>query len=163
MKKIIFLFTAVVLLTSCSKKLTTHYEYVSTIVEVGAQGTAVIKAWGEGKSIDAAKADAQRNAVYSLLFKGFPSADGVNSTDLRPMVTDPNALEKHKSYFDKFFDDGGKYLQYVRFADNDGRVGIGDAVHTQNGHKVAVVVIVDKRALRSEMENAGIISKFGIN
>ena len=164
MKKTIILSCIVLFLASCkSNKETTRYDYESTIVEVGTQGTSVIKAWGEGKNITEAKLDAKRNAVYSILFKGFPSANGINSTDLRPMITNPNAEQEYKDYFKKFFSDDGKFLQYVRFADDLGRVALGDAVSTKKGQKVAVVVVVDKRALRQEMENQGIIKKFGIN
>ena len=165
MKKTFVLLLSLMLLgISCkSNKEVTRYDYESNIVEVGTQGTAVIKAWGEGKNIEAAKVDAKRNAVYSILFKGFPSADGINSTDRRPMVTNPNAEQQYKEFFKKFFADNGKFLQYVRFADDQARVGLGDVVSTSKGKKVGVVVVVDKQALRREMESQGIIQKFGIN
>lgn len=162
-RKAILLLGVALLLVGCKSKQIARYDYESTIVEVGTQGTAVVKAWGEGRTIAAAKVDAKRNAVYSILFKGFPSANGINSTDLRPMITNANAEQQHYDYFKKFFEDDGKFLQYVRFADEQGRIGLGDAVSTSKGHKVGVVVVVDKRALRQEMENQGIVPKFGIN
>jgi hypothetical protein len=164
MKNTLFIFLALMLLASCkSKDSTTRYDYASTIVEDGVQGTVVIKAWGEGKNMEVAKTDAKRNAVYSLLFKGFPSANGVLSNSLRPMVTNPNAEQQYKSYFDAFFAEGGKYLQFVRFADDIGRVAVGDVVKSSEKYKVGVVVVVDQSSLRREMEQAGIINKFGIN
>ena len=161
--KAILLLGILLLLVGCKSKQIARYDYESTIVEVGAQGTAVVKAWGEGRTVAAAKLDAKRNAVYSILFKGFPSANGINSTDLHPMITNANAEQQYNDYFEKFFEDDGKYLTFVRFADEQGRIGLGDAVSTPRGKKVGVVVVVDKRALRKEMENQGIIQKFGIN
>lgn len=157
------IFINLLLLVSCKSNKLTCYDYESSIVEVGTQGAAVIKAWGEGKTIEAAKIDAKRNAVYSILFKGFPTANGINSTDLRPMITNPNAERQYKDFFENFFSDKGKFNQYVQYVDDQGRLALGDAVRTSKGYKVAVVVVVNKRALRLEMEYQGIIQKFGIN
>ena len=169
MRKVVLLLSLAIFV-ACSRKVTVvensvagYYNYESTIVEVGVQGTSVIKAWGTGKTVEKAKEDAKRNAVYSVLFKGFPSTANVNSTDLRPMITEANAEQKYNDYFTKFFADGGKYLQYVQFTDKKGELGLGDAVKKDGMFKIGVVVVVDKSGLRKEMESAGIVRKFGIN
>lgn len=154
---------AALCLCSCKPKEKLVADYNATIVEVGAQGTAVVKAWGVSSSIKNAKEEAKRNAVRAILFKGFPSSANVNSTDLRPMITDPNAEQAHKEYFEQFFKNDGKYLQFVQFADETGKIATGDMVRKGAQYKVGMVVIVNKTNLRRELENAGIIKKFGIN
>lgn len=160
----LFMTVAVALcLCSCKSKEKLVADYNATIVEIGAQGTAVIKAWGISSSIKNAKEEAKRNAVRAILFNGFPSSANVNSTDLRPMITDPNAEQIHKEYFEQFFKKDGKYLQFVQFADETGKIATGDMVRKGSQYKVGMVVIVNKNNLRRELENAGIIKKFGIN
>lgn len=164
-------FAAALCLNSCKPKekivlvdnnVTGYYNYEATIVEVGAQ-TAVIKAWGTAASIDEAKEDAKRNAVRAIIFKGFPSSANVNSTDLRPMATEPNAEQVHRDYFAQFFKDGGKYSQYVWFADQTGNIATGDLVRKGTLYKVGMVVVVDRNNLRKELESAGVVKRFGIN
>lgn len=165
-------FAAALCLYSCKPKekivmvdndVTGYYNYEATIVEVGARGTAVVKAWGTAASIDEAKEDAKRNAVRAILFKGFPNTANVNSTDLHPMVTEVNAERVHRDYFAQFFKEGGKYSQYVWFADPTGNIATGDLVRKGTLYKVGMVVIVDKFNLRKELESAGVVKKFGIN
>ena len=158
---------SVILIASCSKKIIpfdySSYDYEASVVEIGTQGTAVIKATGVGKSIQEAKENAKRNAIHALLFKGIPSSNGINSTDLRPMVSDPGAQETYKDYFSSFFADNGKYMKFATFTNAQGEPGMGDVVRVGKSYKVGMVVTVNRNLLRQELENDGIIKRFGIN
>ena len=160
--QIIIICCTIALFASCkSKKEVARNDYTATAIEVGDR-TSIVKAWGLGKNVAEAKEDAKRTAVYCILFKGIEASDQVISSDLRPMINNPSIEQEHKAYFDAFFAKNGKYQQFVRFADEEGRLAVGDAIRTANGYKVGVVVVVNKLLLRTELENAGIIKKFGI-
>ena len=134
---------------------------IATAIEVGDR-TAIVKAWGKGKTVADAKEDAKRTAVYCILFRGLASSESVSSSNLYPIVNKPGVEQEHYDYFEAFFAKNGKYQQFVRFADEEGRLGVGDAIRTSDGYKVGVVVVINKMLLRTEMENSGIIKKFGI-
>jgi len=150
------------LIFSCkTSKITTLPE--TQIVEVGTQGTVIVKAWGTAKKVDLAKEEACKNAVYAFLFKGFPSSKGVLSSDLRPLLSDPNTEETHSDYFKSFFANGGKYTKFVSFATGSGYVDANDKEKVKGLYKVGVVVVINKSLLIKELEDAGIKPKFGIN
>lgn len=161
---LLFFFT----LTACSPKVTLdssagYYNYQASVVEVGAQGSVIIKSWGSATKINEAKEEAKRNAVHTLLFKGFQSTQNVNSTDLRPLITEVNAEEKYKDYFTNFFKTNGNYARFVNFTDGIGSIALGDKIKTGNRYKIAVTVSVNRSLLIKELEAAGIKKKFGIN
>ncbi len=125
--------------------------YEVTVVGIGTDGTKLLKVWGYDKKADLAKIDAKKNAVAACLFKG---AVGSREKVVKPIIPDPNQAEAHAAYFEKFFETGGQYLQYVGITnDATGR----DIVKMKKGYKVGVVVSVNYDALRKEMERQGIV------
>ena len=125
--------------------------YEVTVVGIGTDGTKLLKVWGYDKKADLAKIDAKKNAVAACLFKG---AVGSRDQVVKPIIPDPNQAEAHAAYFEKFFETGGQYLQYVGITnDATGR----DIVKMKKGYKVGVIVSVNYDALRKEMERQGIV------
>jgi len=125
--------------------------YEVTVVGIGTDGTKLLKVWGYAKKADLAKIDAKKNAVAACLFKG---AVGSRDQVVKPIIPDPNQAEAHAAYFEKFFETGGQYLQYVGITnDATGR----DIVKMKKGYKVGVIVSVNYDALRKEMERQGIV------
>lgn len=127
--------------------------YEATVVGIGADGTKLLKVWGYEKKAEMAKIEAKKNAVAACLFKG---AAGSREKVVKPIVTDPREADAHEAYFDKFFETGGQYLQYVMLTnDATGK----DIVKMQKGYKVGIVVSVMYDELRKEMERQGIVKK----
>jgi hypothetical protein len=126
-----------------------------TSAGVGAQGTALLKAWGEGKNRDEAVENARRNALHAIIFKGIP-----NSQDMRPLVSAPGAEQQHRNYFDAFFADNGAYLKFSQVETDSWDKQ--DRISTGHGYKYGVIVVVYRNQLIRELESAGIIRKFGM-
>jgi hypothetical protein len=162
MKNLIFLFSLSVLMTlvfACKPKqvISTNafLNYEVTSAGVGAQGTSLVKAWGQGKKKADAIEDAKRNAIHALIFKGIP-----NSSDMRPLVPTPGAEQQHRNYFDAFFAENGTYQKFASVdADSWDKV---DRISTGKGYKYGVVVVVQRDQLIRELEAAGIMKKFGM-
>jgi len=127
--------------------------YEVAVVGIGADGTKLLKVWGYAKKKDLAKIDAKKNAVAACLFKG---AHGSRDKNVKPILPDSRTADSHEAYFDKFFETGGQYLQYVGITnDATGK----DIVKMKKGYKVGVIVSVNYDALRMEMERQGIVKK----
>lgn len=80
-------------------------------------GTQTLRAWGFGKKKKDAVEQAMKNAVRDVLFKGIK--EGMDGCNMRPMITEVNARERHADYFNKFFADGGKYKRFVSLKDEN--------------------------------------------
>ncbi len=133
-----------------------NYDYeVESINQTGVEGTVIFKVWSYANTNDGAIGMAKYNAVHAVLFKGIP---GTNFST--PMVTDPAAKSKNKTYFDEFFKENGQYLSYATLS-NDGSIGLGDRLQVGKLYKVGVIVQVNYSLLRKELENKSIIRKFG--
>src|SRR5512145_615340 len=84
--------------------------YEVAVVGIGTDGTKLLKVWGYEKKADMAKIEAKKNAVAACLFKG---AVGDREKIVKPIVPNENDADKYVEYFEKFFETGGQYLQYV--------------------------------------------------
>lgn len=122
----------------------------------GMDGTQLIKVWGFGKKPEDAAYQAKKNAVHAIIFKGINA--GKPGCMTRPLVTKPGADVQHSDYFETFFTNGGRYLDFVSQS-GDGtmdRIKVG-----RRQYKVGVIVSVKHAQLRRELETAGIINKLG--
>lgn len=130
-----------------------QYNYEIEPVGVGQDGTKVFKVWGYGKNVGAAVMNAKEAAVAACIFKGLPGGQG--SAPTPAICTQPNAEVTHADYFEKFFEVGGKYLQYIALT-NDGDPAGEDRLKIKKGYKVAIYVQVMYDALRKQLEADGI-------
>ena len=122
----------------------------------GMDGTQLIKVWGFGKKPDKAVYQAKRNAVHAVMFKGINT--GKPGCMMRPLITSPSAEVQHADYFNTFFAEGGRYLNFVAQT-GDGTL---DRIKiSKKQYKVGVVVSVRHAELRRELETAGIIKRLG--
>jgi len=132
------------------------YNYEVATVAVGVDGTKLVKVWGYGPSVEAAIRHAKELGIACALFHGFPPAGGGAAGPTPAIITDDAAVEKNQEYFDKFFEPGGQYLQYVNLS-NDGPPSGEDRVKVnKKTYKVGVVMSIAFDALRKEMEKQGI-------
>lgn len=160
-KKIGFLLLALMVtlattVNAQSKKQKKMAGYVISNYEVecmgtGNDGTQLIKVWGFGSNPDDAVYQAKKNAVHAVMFKGVYG--GVPGCMTRPLVTQPGAEQLHSDYFNSFFSNGGRYLNFVsQSGSNLDRIKVD-----KKQYKVGVVVSVMHDKLRKELEAAGII------
>lgn len=120
----------------------------------GMDGTQLIKVWGFGKKPDDAIYNAKKNAVHAVIFKGI--LGGKPGCMTRPLINKPGVEEQHREYFNSFFADGGRYLNFVSQT-GDGKV---DRIKVSNkDYKVGVIVAIMHSQLRAELEAAGILKE----
>jgi len=129
--------------------------YTVVSAGVGSQGTALLKAWGQGGSKVEALEDAKKKALHALIFSGIP-----NSPDMRPLIPTPGAEQNHRKYFSSFFSKNGKYQKFASIT--AGSWDEVDRISTGEGVKYGVVVVVKRDLLIQELESAGVANKFGI-
>ncbi|MEJ2883571.1 hypothetical protein [Pedobacter sp. GR22-6] len=130
-------------------------EYEVKFLRTATEGSILFKVYTYGKNEEACLENAKRNAVKAVLFTGIPGSDLQ-----KPLVTAAGAVEAHKDFFNAFFQKGGKYLQYVALS-TDGSIEAEDRLRVGKLTKIGVAVLVQKAALRKQMEDAGVIKSLG--
>jgi hypothetical protein len=138
---------------------TLEFRYEIEPIDVGSQGVYQLKVWTYSKNPDTAIEQAKKNAVHSVIFKGFTGKAGV-ITGRKALVTNSAVETERSDYFKPFFATGGKYQQFVSLT-NNGAIAPGDRLKVGKEYKIGVIVSVNVAALRSDLETAGIISKLG--
>ncbi len=127
------------------------WNYEISCAGTGADGTYLVKMVSYGKTVEAAVAQAKKDAVHGVLFRGFSGQPG-QCTSQRPIIPSTILGSEKEDYFEKFFVDGGNYLNFVSVNQS----GI-TPTKMKKGYKVEVIASVAKDRLRKEMESAGII------
>ena len=127
-------------------------EFEAECLGVEGDGSQTIRAYGFGKDEDDAVEQAEKNAVYDVIFKGITKGSGCN---MKPLLTEVNAREKYEDYFDNFFKDDGPFEDFVSMADERmfGREDTRNAL----GRRYAVVVRVLRSELRMKLKEDGIL------
>lgn len=134
-----------------------QYNYEVATLAVGVDGTKLVKVWGYGKKAEDAVRDAKAQGVACAIFRGFPAGSNGSAAPTPPIVTDPNAATTHEDYFVKFFEPGGKYLQYVNLS-TDG-IPTDRVKVNKKTYKVGVEMSIAYDELRKELERQGIARK----
>lgn len=79
-------------------------------------GTQTLRVQGYGRNRRDARMQAKKNAVWAVIFDGI--RDGAGGCEMRPLVTEANARERHEDYFNRFFQDSGDWSEYVSLRDS---------------------------------------------
>ncbi|MDR1339721.1 MAG: hypothetical protein LBK58_06695 [Prevotellaceae bacterium] len=137
---------------------TRQWRYEMEPVNVGTQGTYLVKIWSYSKKPVTAIEQAKKNAVHGIIFRGFAGMNGVLAK--RPLTNNPNLEQEKKDFFDPFFAEGGKYMKFVTIT-NDGTVAAKDRLKVGNEYKIGVIVSINVDLLRKDLEDAGIIQRMG--
>jgi len=120
---------------------------------VGNDGTKLIKVWGFAKKVDQAVYKAKKNALLAAIFRGLPAGGGSART---PAICGKSEdYQNNQTFFDGFFADGGKYLQYINMS-TDGKPSGSNRLKLKKGYKCAIVVSVDYDNLRKYLEEQGV-------
>jgi hypothetical protein len=118
MKKIIFLVAIIISIASCKSKLKPrelgNYVYKTASVDVR-NNQILVTAWGKGTSEGEALAEAKRNAIYDILYKGI--LDGNPSVRFPAIFLKNNSEASNSSFNAQFFSKDGQYLKYTSLYD----------------------------------------------
>lgn len=129
-----------------------------SFVDVGVEGTKLLKVWGFARKKQDAVEQAKKNAVFACVFRGIPGTDNIISTP--SLCRSINEYNNHEDYFYDFFKDDGLYLNFVNVTSDGMPTGV-NVLKVKKGYKVGVIVQVMYDNLRTQLEEDGIIEKFG--
>lgn len=107
-------------------------------------GSQTLRVQGYGRKRSDAKEQAMKNAVWAVIFDGVK--EGAQGCDMRPLVAEANAKERHEDYFNRFFADGGDYKKYVSLSDTKKRSG------GKSKDKLGYAYDLTIRVLRAELK-----------
>ena len=93
-------------------------------------------------------AQAKKNGIRDVIFKGI--SHGRGECDRRPLISEPNALDKYSDYFNSFFADEGPYLDFVNLKDE--RILFAKIWRSRKRGSQSVTHGVVIRVLRSELK-----------
>lgn len=135
---------------------TNNWRYEIQCVNVATEGSFIIKIFSYSKNKNVATEQSKKNAVHAVIFRGIPqNEEGCVSQP--PLARHPNLEEKNKDYFDEFFSEDGDYRKFVTLT-TDGAIAPGDRLKiNKKEYKIGLIVSVDVRGLRKELEAAGVI------
>ncbi len=143
-----------------ANKDTKEWRYDLSCEGIAKQGSKLVKVWSYSKSPKFAIAQAKKNAVHGIIFKGF-AGGGAGCTSFKPLYDEPSIKEDHEAFFELLFKDGGAYMKYVSSA-TDGNIAAGDRLKiSKKEYKIGLVVDVLTDQLRKKLEAEGIIK--GLN
>lgn len=131
-----------------------YYDQPSKVLSANYDGTYVLRTQVRARNSALAFTDAQRKAVQEVIFDGV--AAGSNGiSDLKPLVFDKNAREKHEDYFEAFFSDHGDWKKYVSLQDR--RSFTSTYQRTKPQMVQVVTVSVNRASLKRRLQADGII------
>jgi hypothetical protein len=143
--------------TNPQQRISAAYSYKTECLGVELDGSQTLKAWGNGRNRADAIAQAYKTAVRDVLFKGI--SNGKPDCNVKPVVFEVNAQERHEAYFNAFFADGGAYKDFV--SEKDGSryhiEVIKERKQSGSQETYAVVVRVLRAELASKLRTDGII------
>lgn len=136
---------------------TENWRYEIEALEIGLQGTCLVKVWSYSSKPDIAASQARKNAVHGVVFKGIPAKDRIPGK--KPLVQEADARTKYADFFKSFFADNGDYMRYVTLT-NNGAIEGGDVMKVgKKEYKVGVNVTVNYSELRKVLESQGIVKR----
>ena len=130
------------------------YKYKIATAGLGTQDNMLYKVTCWVKNPSYAIATASVNAIHGVIFSGCDAS--AEMPEQSPLIKTPTLSKEQSSYFDAFFRDK-KYNQYiVSVAQSSMKV-----IKMKKQYQIEIVVSVNKRKLRQELEKAGIIKRLG--
>lgn len=157
MKRVLFALCAVLAFAwvGCrsSNDMGSYYEHETTFLNRELDGSLTLRAWGAGRNRNDAMEQAKKNAVNDVLFKGIRNTGDAYTS--KALVTEVNAREKYRDYFDRFFADGGAYSKYVSMEDT--RAGSKTSVSNKVQKTYGITVRVLVPQLRQRLQQDGVL------
>lgn len=135
------IFSILIFVNVNAQKVNGNYNYKTSCVDIENDGSLTLLSWGKGRNRNDAVEQAKKNAVADVLFVGI--FEGNSACSKRPLIGEVNAREHYQDYFNKFFKDGGDFMNFVSLKDE--RIGdhiFRDRKRSSNGVNLSVVVRV---------------------
>lgn len=129
-----------------------YYDYEATLIDVGQDGTKVMRITVVAKKVADAVELAKRSAVAACLFKGI---EGSGQAERVPAIVPQGISKENEEFFNNFLalkdkkGNGGEYLRFVTQTGNERSEKI------KKGYKVSLDVQVSYNALRDYMVSQG--------
>ncbi|MFI3306396.1 MAG: hypothetical protein R3Y68_07785 [Rikenellaceae bacterium] len=135
---------------------TSSWRYEVSQINIAKQGCLLLEVWSYSKTPSIAAAQACKNAIHAVIYKGVP-AGGSNTTNHKPLVNTLDVAPDKAAFLSEFFQTGGAYMSYVALTSN-GVAGKTSVLKvSKKEYKVGVTVEVNEHQLRSALESKGII------
>lgn len=157
MKKLFILLLScltLVLVSSCGTPKPAYNVVESRIegVDIGTDGTYLVKAYSYGAKVPQAMDAAKLEAVRGVVFKGFAGKSGHFSSQA-PLLNSESSKDANKAFFDTFFAPGGEYLNFINSSLDESP----EITKVGKGYEVGLVVSVAKDRLRTYLEEKGVL------
>ena len=148
MKNNLFYFFVLFLLLNSCKSV--QYQTPNILLISENKGEVTLKATTQNN--DKGVEQAQKLAIQTILFRGIANSNSLNV----PLVPNENqSLAEHKEYFSNFFDKGFYKTFFLLSQESNISKNV-------RGHKqLDVVMKININALRRDLEQNGVIRKFG--
>ncbi len=128
-----------------------YYKNATECMPSELDGSITLKVWGTGRNLMDATEQAKKNAVSETLFKGFIDCQ------VKALVLEVNAEEKYQYFFNAFFKDNGKYLDFISMEDTRPFNRIKSRERKSEEVKYGFVVRVLRPELREYLINEKIL------
>ncbi len=149
MKKVLAILIATfgIYTAQAQKSTAGNYKYKTECMGVELDGSATLKAWGNGRNRADAVEQAKKNAVRDVIFHGI--SEGKSECNSKPLIFEVNAEEKYEDYFNKFFADNGEFKNFISLRDER----IFDKIsRDKKGARESVTHGLIVRVLRAELK-----------
>jgi hypothetical protein len=150
-KNILCLLICSLYLGACSKKIQPDYNAEVSFQAKDNDGTITVRSFGYGTNDSNAIADAQKNALSVILFKGIPGSELK-----QPLVTNEYESKNiNSNYYKNLFDN--KFSKtFIMSTDV-----ISPLTKFNSTKRLIVNIKINFNSLRKDLENNSIIRKFG--
>ena len=155
MKNSVLYFCLLAFLLSACKSVTTVQQQEPMCLGTELDGSQTVRAFGIGRNEMDARQQAQKNAIYAVIFNGIRS--GVDGCSSKPLIFEVNAREKYEVFFNAFFADGGDYKKFVSYKDT--RAASAQRSWTNAQFKIGLPLRVDREGLKNYLIKNNIIKK----
>lgn len=146
-----------VLLSGCGvSSSVSYYDHPAQLIRAELDGTYVIRACGKDRNAQKAMEQAQKTAVYEVIFNGVASSSST-VTSLKPLLLEVNAKERYQDYFNAFFADGGEYRKYYTVEDK--RIASSNFKRNHQQVQCLTNVTVDVAALKAKLKEDNILKQ----
>lgn len=151
MVRVVFVFSALVIIASCGRKVYSEEPVGIFFIESPGEGLVTLRSDGFGSSLDKAETDAILKGFEAILFRGIPQYTGLS----RPMIASESKFRSsHPEWFENFIESG----LYQRFIQED--FG-GRELLVPKGKRVNREFTINYRNLRGYLEEEELIRRFG--
>lgn len=160
MKRLVLLFTFCfsVFCGFAGNRIPAYYDAPSRVISSNYDGTVYVEATGKGTKSGEAYRNANKRAVYDVIFELIQNQDGCA---LKPLITEVNAKEKYEAFFNMFFDDrkgAYRYFCSIKLERIFSHSLTSSKINTTDKQVVmTTVILVDRSGLRDFLLREGIL------